>query len=94
MQFFFQSAAYYGKDSFLVRPFVATALMGSSIYVTKTVSELLFDGYPDSILSMSKYFSVSSPYGVPDKFGWFYIVSIFFPFLCGYGQKIYKLENV
>lgn len=53
--------------------------MGSShrkIYVRKTVDELLFTGYTDSLLTMGKMMSEAD---VPsyDRFGWFYMVSIY-----------------
>jgi len=44
-------------------------------YSRKTVDELLFTGYSDSLLTMSKAVSVDD---VPtfDRFGWFYMVCL------------------
>lgn len=48
----------------------------SEVFVTRTVSEFLFEGYPDPLLNASHYL----PEGfldIPDmdRFGWFYGVS-------------------
>ncbi|XP_057336645.1 protein croquemort-like [Microplitis mediator] len=49
-------------------------LASSKIYVEKTVSELLFEGYKDEIISMSSMVA-SDEFEVPpfDRFGWFYM---------------------
>ena len=48
----------------------------TQIFITKTVTQLLFDGYDDPLLdaaSVIKYLvNISIPF---DKFGWFYSVS-------------------
>lgn len=45
--------------------------------VTKTASELLFEGYNDPLLDLAKSLPASTTGGAPpvDKFGWFYGVS-------------------
>jgi len=45
------------------------------IYVSKTVDELLFSGYSDNLLTMSKVVPVDD---IPtyDRFGWFYMVCL------------------
>lgn len=43
------------------------------VYVVKSVRELLFEGYPDHILTLLKYHPEHSR-DVQDKFGWFYKV--------------------
>uniref|UniRef100_A0A224XEZ7 Putative plasma membrane glycoprotein cd36 n=1 Tax=Panstrongylus lignarius TaxID=156445 RepID=A0A224XEZ7_9HEMI len=40
--------------------------------VVKTVSELLFDGYQDRLLSILQFFPVLTKIRVSDRFGWFY----------------------
>lgn len=45
----------------------------SNLHVTKTAREILFDGYKDGILSTLRLFPGLS---VPNKFGYFYGVSI------------------
>ena len=45
------------------------------LYVTKTVGELLFEGYEDELLNITAKLNVSQ-FSVPfDKFGYFYPVS-------------------
>lgn len=46
--------------------------LGRGLTMTKTVRELLFDGYDDRLLAMAKKFNISI---IPfTKFGWFYQV--------------------
>ena len=44
----------------------------AEIFVTKSVGELLFDGYDDLLLSMADWFGQTAEY--TDKFAWFYKV--------------------
>lgn len=47
------------------------------VFVTKTVRELLFDGYADELLNLTKKLERILKIKIPfDKFGWFYNVSI------------------
>jgi len=44
------------------------------MFVTKTVSQLMFEGYEDELLNITTRMNVSD-FQVPfDKFGWFYPV--------------------
>lgn len=50
-------------------------------YVTKTVEELLFEGYEDRMLNIANYLKKKFPdidigY-MPEKFGWYFKVSRF-----------------
>lgn len=46
--------------------------LGRGLTMTKTIRELLFDGYDDKLLVMAKKFNISI---IPfTKFGWFYQV--------------------
>ncbi|EFN81088.1 protein croquemort [Harpegnathos saltator] len=47
-------------------------LTSSKIYVTKTVGELLFTGYSDTLLTMGKML-VTDDTPLYDRFGWFYM---------------------
>lgn len=44
----------------------------STLFVTKPVRDLLFEGYQEKILDTAKDIGIVVPY---DKFGWFYPVS-------------------
>ncbi|KAF5308251.1 hypothetical protein FQR65_LT06244 [Abscondita terminalis] len=48
---------------------LALVTIKEKLYVTKSVKELLFDGYHDKILDELHKFNISAPF---DKFGWFY----------------------
>lgn len=50
----------------------------SELFITKTVGELLFDGYSDKLLNLSQYVSEWLNISIPDddKFGWFYEVTL------------------
>ncbi len=51
-------------------------LLGTKIWVKKSVREFLFDGYGDPLLDLAKLIPTSIvPVSIPfDKFGWFYTV--------------------
>lgn len=54
-------------NSFMVR-------LGEKLALTKSVNELLFDGYDDTLLQIARKMNATDiPYS---KFGWFYAVSI------------------
>lgn len=57
---------------------------GETLFVTKTVRELLFDGYDDALLSFVANLNISA-INIPfDKFGWFYAVR---------KRSFYKIKN-
>lgn len=60
----------YGFNSFIKKA-------GSTLFITKTVNEFLFEGFSDPLINASKW----DPSGKAppfDKFGWFYDVIFFF----------------
>ncbi|XP_065209535.1 protein croquemort-like [Planococcus citri] len=65
------------SQSFFKKPFISKFLsfMEKEVYVTKTVEELLFEGYDDRILSMAttlKSWGASVDEFLPEKFGWYF----------------------
>lgn len=46
--------------------------------VTKSVGELLFDGYEDRLINLGRKLPILSVVSIPDfdKFGWFYKVGV------------------
>lgn len=56
---------------------LSLAFFGQQIYVTKTVSELLFEGYEDSMvgvaIEIAKIMGIDMPFN-DNRFGWFYEV--------------------
>lgn len=49
------------------------------VFITKTASELLFEGYQDDMIDIAREMPsiVSEEIDVPyDRFGWFYMVSL------------------
>lgn len=52
----------------------ALTLMNQKLWMTKTVEELLFEGYQDSILTLMNHMPsfITGGVQVADKFGWFY----------------------
>lgn len=59
----------------LLKQTVKLSLFTSDIYVQKTVRELLFEGYEDTILATANAIPFLSE-GKVDRFGWFYGVSM------------------
>lgn len=49
-------------------------LSSSKVHVTKTVNELLFAGYDDSLIRLGRLAAVADDIPPFDKFGWFYMV--------------------
>lgn len=47
---------------------------GAEIHIVKTVDELLFKGYYDSLLTLGKAMVTDSDMPKFDQFGWFYMV--------------------
>lgn len=49
-----------------------------NVYITKTVKELLFDGYNDELLNIANKFKKIFPKlkVLPDRFGWYFGVSM------------------
>ncbi|CAH0555939.1 unnamed protein product [Brassicogethes aeneus] len=71
------SASYAARDwSYFVKKGLSVALksMASKIHITKTVGELLFEGYEDPLLNMARNMPFLAGSSMPpmDKFGWFY----------------------
>lgn len=66
-------AGNYGKDFGYWKQKItisaALSTFGQKIHVTKTVGELLFDGYEDSMISLSTIFSNDTPF---DRVGFFF----------------------
>ena len=52
------------------------ATLEATIFVKKTVGELLFDGFEDEVLEMGTEMEMMEDDANMDKFGWFYNVSI------------------
>ena len=52
------------------------ATLEATLFVKKTVGELLFDGYEDEVLEMGTEMEMMEDDANMDKFGWFYNVSI------------------
>ncbi|XP_063236007.1 protein peste-like isoform X2 [Bacillus rossius redtenbacheri] len=52
---------------------VAFSTMRQKVHITKTVGELLFQGYSDPVIAMGSSFPLPPGVRIPyDKFGWFY----------------------
>lgn len=61
--------------------------MKTQVYVTKTVRELVFDGYDDKMLDLVEKLNISI--NIPfKKFGWFVDVSIYIYFFVHLLNKI------
>jgi hypothetical protein len=76
------------------------ATMEATLFINKTIGELMFEGYEDELVSIGDAFMEEEEKAVPmDKFGWFYkvekffIKKIFLNFLHSIRLKI-VLENV
>ena len=52
------------------------ATIEAQIFVKKTVGELLFEGYEDSVMGIGSAFGHGQGPVFLDKFGWFYKVSL------------------
>lgn len=67
----------------------------SNIYITKSVGEILFDGYDDTLLDMARSMPFLADQGIPnyDKFGWFYMVCKFYNMIKVLTQHLLKLEE-
>ena len=51
-------------------------MIGATLFVNKTVGELLFEGYEDTLLAIAEMAGATADSDIPmDKFGWFYAVS-------------------
>ncbi|XP_065209534.1 protein croquemort-like [Planococcus citri] len=53
----------------------ALEVLEGKIYVTKTVEDLLFDGYQDRLLNIANYIKPKIPFDIgylPEKFGWYF----------------------
>ena len=54
---------------------VTLVSLQASLFINRTVGELLFDGYDDPILKIGASFNKEERTVPIDKFGWFYKVS-------------------
>jgi hypothetical protein len=63
----------------MVRKGVSLSLRGitSTVHFTRTVEELLFKGYPDTLMKLAKTFPFFVNVDIPqwDRFGWLYMVN-------------------
>jgi len=60
-------------DSFMLDS--TFAMIDATLFVNKTVGELLFEGYEDTLLAIAEMAGATAESNVPmDKFGWFYAV--------------------
>ena len=50
----------------------------NEVFISKNVSELLFEGYSDPLLDLASHLPENISISIPDydKFGWFYDVSL------------------
>ena len=71
-------SAEFARGNFFMEWAVSDMLatMEATLFVNKTVGELLFDGYEDEVLNMGTEMEMMEDDGNMDKFGWFYNVSI------------------
>lgn len=56
---------------------MALNLYGETVSITKTASQLLFEGYQDGLIDMAREMAQMNKdinVQVPDRFGWFYKV--------------------
>ena len=77
-------SAEFVRGSFFMEWGISDMLstMNATIFVKKTVGELLFDGYQDSIIDLGSTFgSMEAGFDddkvALDKFGWFYKVNLY-----------------
>jgi scavenger receptor class B protein 1 len=65
--------------NYMVRKGVSFSLRGitPTVHVTRTVEELLFKGFPDTLMKLAKTFPFFVDADIPpwERFGWFYMVS-------------------
>lgn len=75
-----QTAAYVVRDwNYLIRRSVGLALSTTNqrLDITRTVSQFLFEGFEDPLITIASRVPGLSGLEIPDfdKFGWFYMVS-------------------
>ena len=80
---FLQTAARKGLQLPLMFQGGLSAIMSQlkmQIYITKTINELLFEGYVDKLIDMKNAVPLPDEDESPpfDRFGWFYMVKILF----------------
>lgn len=71
----FQSAKHkvrYWDDA--LQSTLSFMLSTSKVYTTKSVDELLFTGYDDSLIKLGRLAAIGDDIPPFDKFGWFYMV--------------------
>ena len=71
------SSAEFARGNFFMEWGVSDMLrsLEANIFVKRSVRELLFDGYEDSVMDIGSAFGQGHGQVVLDKFGWFYKVS-------------------
>ena len=71
------SSAEFARGNFFREWGVSDMLrsLEANIFVKRSVRELLFDGYEDSVMDIGSAFGQGHEQVVLDKFGWFYKVS-------------------
>ena len=71
------SSAEFARGNFFMEWGVSDMLrsLEANIFVKRSVRELLFDGYEDSVMDIGSAFGQGHEQVVLDKFGWFYKVS-------------------
>ena len=71
------SSAEFARGNFFREWGVSDMLrsLEANIFVKRSVQELLFDGYEDSVMGIGSAFGQGHGQVVLDKFGWFYKVS-------------------
>lgn len=88
-----QSAAHTTRYwDYSLQKSLSILLSGSNFYVTKTVNELMFIGYPDTVLSMGKMMASDVDMPPYDRFAWFYMVrspTRLVTFFLLYGESFY-----
>ena len=53
--------------------------MQSELFVNRTVGQLLFEGYEDTLLAIAEMAGATADSNVPmDRFGWFYAVGVYY----------------
>ena len=64
-------------DSFMLDS--TFSMIDATLFVNKTVGELLFEGYEDTLLAIAEMAGATADSNVPmDRFGWFYAVSVYY----------------
>lgn len=73
--FALQGSAEASKGQFFMQWGLSSTFdsIGSQVFIQKSVRELLFEGYEDTLLALADWFGQESKIPL-DRFGWFYKV--------------------